>query len=293
MKNLISIVIPTYKREESLSRLLANLAKNIDKKTEILIIEQEVNHGSLYKSLAKKLGLTLRYHFLKHRSTAQAMNIGVAHAKGEYVLFLDDDVTVTKNIITRHRRNFSDPRVAATVGRIVTDGQIVEPNRTDTGRVNWLGSFRDGFSSTIRQEVDTVIGCNTMWRTDIYRKLGGIDEQFTGNALRLESDLSLRAKRTGCTIIFEPTAQVVHHRAETGGARKTEGRMAWYRDFFSNETYFFLKHRSHLLLPVFLLTRIDWAVRCMFGFGREVSLRSITTPFIGIMEGIQKYDHWR
>ncbi len=289
MNTSVSIVIPTYKRAESLSRLLANLAKNIDKKIEILIVEQEINHGASYKNLAKMLGLKLRYHFLKHRSTAQAMNMGGARASGEYILFLDDDVTVTKNIVYHHRKNFSDPRVAATVGRIITDGQIIEPARTDTGRVNWLGTFRDGFSSTIRQEVDTVIGCNTMWRTSIYRKLRGIDEQFTGNALRLESDISLRAKKEGYTIIFEPAAQVAHHRAEAGGARKTEGRIAWYRDFFSNETYFFLKHRPHILLPIFLLSKTDWAVRCMFGFGREVSVRSITTPFIGIISGIQKY----
>lgn len=166
------------------------------------------------------------------------MNLGVSKAKGEYVLFLDDDVTVTSGFIKYHGENFKDTRVAATVGRVLNSHESIHVYQGETGRVNWLGSFTDGFDSTLKQEVDTVIGCNTMWRKSIYTQFGGIDEQFTGNALRLESDLSLRARKYGYKIIFEPKALVYHHRAITGGARKSEGRLAWYADFFSNETYF-------------------------------------------------------
>ena len=65
--------------------------------------------------------------------------------------------------------------------------------------------------------------------------------------------------------------------------------MQWYFDFFSNETYFFLKHRPKVLLPIFWLTKIEWAIRCMFGFGREVSMRSVLTPFAGMADGVRKY----
>ena len=96
-------------------------------------------------------------------------------------------------------------------------------------------------------------------------------------------------KSAGNKIIYEPTAVVEHHRAATGGARKSEGRLQWYFDFFSNETYFYLKHRPHILLPIFWLTKIEWAGRCMFGFGREVSVRSLSTPFAGMVDGVRKY----
>ena len=101
--------------------------------------------------------------------------------------------------------------------------------------------------------------------------------------------MSLRAKKAVYKILFEPKAVVNHHRAETGGARKSEGRLQWYVDLFSNETYFFLKHRLHILLPIFWLTKSEWAVRCMFGFGREVSFRSIRAPFAGMADGVRKY----
>ncbi len=290
MKPTISIIIATFHRKTSLLRLLGSLVGEIDRKTsEIIVAEQGDNNGKTYKEFAKTHNTQLTYVFLKERSTAHAMNIGVGNAKGEFIVFLDDDVTVHKGFIKHHVTNFIGQLVAATVGRIVTDGQPTEPKRRDTGRINWIGSFSDGFSSAVKQEVDTVIGANMCWRKGLYKKLGGMDEQFAGNALRLESDLSLRAKYLGYKIIFEPKAVVDHHREQVGGARKSEGRLQWYFDFFSNETYFFLKHRQPLLLPIFLLSKAEWAIRCMFGFGREVSVRSMITPFNGIFNGIKKF----
>lgn len=300
MNQSVSIVIPTYKRKKHLSCLFKSLNYEKGVFQELIIVEQVEDNRTYLINKAKKYGLVLRYFFLKKSSTARAMNVGVSVAKGKYILFLDDDITIKKGFIGHHLNNFRDVNVVATVGRTLTDGQPVESKRKDTGRINLLGGFSDGFSSAIHQEVDTVIGCNTCWRKDIYEKLHGIDEQFTGNAIRLESDLSLRAKKLGYKIVFVPEGLVYHHRAETGGARKSDGRLIWYFDFFSNEVYFFLKHRHKILLPVLLITKSNWILRCMFGFGREVSLRSVVTPFKGIINGIKKhrslintYDYWR
>lgn len=288
MERSVSIIIPTFHRTASFFRLLKNL-HDIGYRGEVVVVEQEDRHATEIVALAKKLSLHIVYVFMKHASTARAMNLGVAHASGEYVLFLDDDVLGAQDLISHHLANFADSQIAATVGRCITVGQLIEEHCKRTGRIDWLGNFSDGFSSTIRQTVDTVIGCNACVRKDIYQKLGGIDERFTGNALRLESDLSIRIKKSGFTIIFDPTAEVTHLREPSGGARKTEGRIKWYFDFFSNETYFFLKHRSAVLFPLFILTKISWALRCMFGFGREVSIRSLMTPWNGIVDGMKKY----
>lgn len=253
MKPVTSIVIPTFKRKESLLRLLASLAKANLKNTEIIIVEQEQNHNKFFPK-------SVHYIFLPKRSIPHAMNVGVRKAKGGYILFLDDDVTVTPNFIDYHIKNFADRRVAATVGRSITDGQSIERDRRDSGRINWLGECSDGFSSTIRQEVDTVVGANTSWRKDVFERLGGFDERFIGNALRFESDLSLRAKQAGYTIVFEPKALVYHHRESTGGTRRTEGVLRWYRDFFHNEMLFFVKYRPKLLLPLFFFKKILWVL---------------------------------
>jgi GT2 family glycosyltransferase len=284
----ISIIIPTFHRKESLMRLMKSLTNQKGIQFEVIVVEQGEENKKEIEQLGRKLGLELHYIYLPQPSMTHARNMGATAAKGEYLLFLDDDVITRPGLLENHINNFQDPKVGATTGRVITPGQPVEEGRTDTARVSMF-EVTEGYSSTIRQEVDTVVGCNMCWRTDVYKKLGGVDEQFTGNALREETDLSLRAKKLGYKIIFEPKAEVEHVRALSGGARKTEGRMKWYFDFFSNETYFFLKHRSSILLPVYLLIKLNWAMRCMFGFGREVSLRSIMTPKLGVLNGIKKY----
>ena len=282
MTQSVSILIPTYKRGDSLRRLISSLKKEKNEILEIIVVSQG-------EDLLEKLGKNVKIIRLSKPSTTHAMNVGARMTKGELLLFLDDDVTAQKGLVKNHVNNFSDSNVLATCGRVITNGQRTEADREDTGRINLLGTVSDGFSSTKKQEVDTAIGCNMCWRKSVYLQLGGMDEQFTGNAIRLESDLSLRAKKAGYKIIFEPKAVVEHHRASTGGARKSEGRIQWYFDFFSNETYFFLKHRNKILLPIFWLTKIEWAARCIFGFGREVSFRSFATPFAGMADGVRKY----
>lgn len=289
MQYSISIVIPTYHRKKSLMALLKNLAKTVKFAGDVVVVEQCDNNEAEIRSVAKKLGLRLTYIYLEQASMAHSTNVGVQQAKTDLVLILDDDVLGSTGFVQHHADNFSDPGIAATVGRCVTEGQTLQPDFTRTGRINWFGTVSDGFSSTIRQEVDTVIGCNMCWRRSVYMELNGMDEKFTGNALRLDSDLSLRAKKNGYKIVFDPTAEIQHMRDPNGGARKTEGRIQWYFHFFSNETYFFLKHFSPLLLPLFLLTKWQWAIRCIFGFGREVSMRSLATPISGIISGLQKY----
>lgn len=289
MKIRVSVVIPTYKRKESLLRLLESLKKDINDWTEVIIVEQVFNNGKEYKKVTKKHGINFKYFFLKEASTSKAKNYGIKKAEGEYILFLDDDVIAKKGLIKNHLKNFENINICAVVGKCVTIGQKVESERRNIGRISFLGKFTDGFTSSVRQEVDTVIGCNAFWRKDVLGKINGFDEQFTGNAMREESDLSLRARELGYKIIYDPDPEIEHLRAETGGNRKTEGRIKWYFDFFSNETYFFLKHRPKFIVPLILLTRWEWAFRCMFGFGREISIRSMTTPFLGIYDGIRKY----
>jgi len=288
-----SIIIPTYHRKESLIRLLESIQAQNEKNIEVIVVEQGDNNGEIYRKIAKEHSIPFTYIFQKTISTSKAKNKGATRSKGKYHIFYDDDVVLQKGAIENITKNFSDSTVGGVAGRVVDKGRNDEARRTDVGRISVFGSFSDGFSSKIRQDVDTVIGCNAAWRKSVFDEVKGFDEKFTGNAMREESDLSLRIKKLGYRIVFDPTATVIHLREPHGGARKTDDRFYWYFHFFSNETYFFLKHRHGILLPVFLLTRLSYILRCMFGFGREVSVRSITTPWKGIINGITKYMLYR
>lgn len=287
-----SIIIPTYKREKSLLRLLKSLVPELTSQTEVIIVEQVINNGKKFKSFAKKHNVNLQYIFLPEASTPYAKNIGAKIAGGKYFIFFDDDVIVEKGILVGYKKAFLKDNNDIVAGKVLTPGHSVNPQSRNIGKISYFGKFSDDYTSDIKQEVDTVIGCNSGWKKEVFEKVGGFDQLITMNGIREESDLSLRAKNLGCKIYFEPQAVVTHLREETGGGRKSEGRLWWYYNFISNDTYFFLKYRPKWVVCIILLTRWEWFLRCMFGFGREVSIRSVLTPFAGVWYGIQKYRKW-
>lgn len=290
MKNNFSIIIPTYKRKEYVINLLQSLKGNVPNNSEIIIVEQKENNKKLFQEVVEKIGLTFQYIFMPYPSMTVARNKGIEKAKADIVLFLDDDCLVQSSL--REAVNeFKDPFIGAVVGKAYVEGEKI--NYGNVGKVTWWGNFTNGFTSDKRQEVDSVIGCHMYWRKSVFEKVGLFDTQFSGNALREESDMSFRAREAGYKIIYNPSVSVLHVRADSGGARKTEGRIQWYFDFFSNEAYFFLKHWPFWSVLLIMLTRWEWALRCMFGFGREVSIRSIITPFTGMFDGYKKYRRWK
>lgn len=95
---LISVIIPVYNREESLAHCIDSLAKQTiahDRMEAIL-----VDDGSTDRSLDLCFKLKQQYSFLKivhqeNGGVSSARNMGIAHAKGKYIMFLDADDSIS------------------------------------------------------------------------------------------------------------------------------------------------------------------------------------------------------
>ena len=283
-----SIIIPTYHRKDSLLRLLNSISSQHERDIEVIVVEQGDRNEIEFRKFAYSKGLSLKYLFSKTLNTARAKNKGAINARGKYLIYFDDDVILHENVIGNLLADFKDPKIGCVAGRAITRSQPTDAGNKNVGRISPWSTFSDGFSSDIRQYVDTPVGCNMAFPKKLFFVAKGFDERFTG-AIREESDLALRIKQLGYRVVFEPKATVTHLQEPTGGGRKTEGRLNWYYHFLSNETYFFLKHCEKVYFLFFIMTRMHWIFRCMFGFGREVSFRSIVTPFLGIKDGFHKY----
>ncbi|MGB9707075.1 MAG: glycosyltransferase [Microgenomates group bacterium] len=286
LRPMVSVIIPTYNRDEPLRRTLESLFTQDDSNFEIIVVDQSDKKFPEKERFLKKYRRQIRLFSGLSPNVAAARNFGVKKAKGEILLFLDDDVECQPGLISAHRANYQNKKIGAVVGRIITVGQKEEPERRNVGRITPWGYHTGGFSSKIKQEIFDAITCNASWRREVFEKIGGFDENFSG-PIREDSDLAIRTRERGYKIIFEPKAELVHLRAETGGFRKSEGRLKWYYGFFKSETYFCLKHIAWFWWPIFWLSRWQWFLRCMFG--REVSLRSVVTPFWGIAAGVRDF----
>lgn len=97
MKDLISIIIPTYKRSDMLSRAIDSCLNQSYTNIEVIVVDDN-NPKSKFRELTSHFmecyneNKKVKYiKMKKNEGGAQARNYGIEHAKGKYITFLDDD----------------------------------------------------------------------------------------------------------------------------------------------------------------------------------------------------------
>ena len=92
MDDLISVIIPTKDRKESLLRLIKSIEESTYKYIEIVI----VNNGK--KIILNKKEIEIINNG-KNLGLAYARNVGAKNSNGKYILFIDDDNVVDKDMV--------------------------------------------------------------------------------------------------------------------------------------------------------------------------------------------------
>lgn len=95
----VSIIIPVYNQEKLLKKAVDSIPLNKD--LEVLIIDDGSTDGTyeLMKQLSKHPKIKI-FHFETNQGVANARNIGLDNAQGEYIFMLDsDDWLYTDNFI--------------------------------------------------------------------------------------------------------------------------------------------------------------------------------------------------
>lgn len=95
-KDLVSVIIPTYKRSDLLLKAIDSVLNQTYKNIELLVVNDNVKNDE-YSQKLYKLVETIedkRFHLIeqeKHINGAAARNAGIRIATGEYIAFQDDD----------------------------------------------------------------------------------------------------------------------------------------------------------------------------------------------------------
>lgn len=209
----VSIVIPTYRREEVLLDTIAYLLRLGPAPVEILIVDQTPEHEKETELALNKLAQAgkIRWLRLSEPSITHAMNVGLQQASQAIVLFLDDDIIPCADLIAAHAIAQSKP------GCNVVVGQVLQPGEVPISGKGIDGKFQ--FCSTQRQFVGEFIGCNFSVKREEALRLGGFDENFVQVAYRYEAEYSSRVLAAGGRILFEPDASIRHLKTTAGGTR--------------------------------------------------------------------------
>ncbi|MFC1663145.1 glycosyltransferase family 2 protein [Patescibacteria group bacterium] len=286
---IVSYVIPTLNRPESIVELSYQLLGQNYPNYEIVVVDQSAVTNRAMWRMTDQYKKKLRYYTLKKTGTTGARNVGIAKSRGEIIIFLDDDCRVDgDDFTTQHVSNYTDSKIGGVGGRIVDEN--VKLNRQQSGKVCWVtktGKIYANASATERVNINAPRGGNMSFRRSVIRVAGGFDERFSGNAMREETDFSLRVVKKGYFITFDPQAEAVHLGLPFGGSRD-ETKQEWYYHFFHNEMLFFLKHFPKIYLPILLIRKIRPALACTFYYGKGRPMAWLT-PARGFIQGIKSY----
>jgi GT2 family glycosyltransferase len=256
-----SVILPTFKREASLCETIAQLLQQDYWDFELIIVDQTPQHETNTDEFLRNHADQLRYFKLEQPGLPGARNFGVEKARGEIVLFIDDDVKIQPDWIATHVSNFSEPQIGGVSGRVIEEGQPVV-NTTNVLRVSRCGRIIGNRTSTLRTKVEWASGGNSSFRKDLVKKAGGFDIAFQGNAIFEDVDFSFRLRRLGYEIVFDPKAVIIHLAEKQGGCQtRTADRVNYYYWFIRNKTLFFLKNYPLVYVYFLQLANIIRAVK--------------------------------
>lgn len=94
---LVSVIMPTYKRSEKLTRAIESVLAQTYKNLELLLVNDNEPEDAYTQELKERVSCyntDERFKLIiqdKHINGAVARNVGIRQAKGEYIAFLDDD----------------------------------------------------------------------------------------------------------------------------------------------------------------------------------------------------------
>lgn len=254
MKPFVSLIIATYNREKPLVRALRSALRQNDGKVEIIVVDQTKKHASPTEQYLKSIKEKVRIIHQPEPSLTKARNNGLKHAKGDIIIYTDDDVELPSDFIEQHLRPYKNPAVVAVAGKITEAHHREYPDASkckDQTKDWWYITFQLEKEGPIAR----VGGANMSFRKKALTEIGGFDEKIQGVAWGEETDVSFRLRAKGHTIWFNPRAELTHFSAPEGGTRQEARDISLNPTLYQNQAYLFFKHlKKRQLLNYFLLS---------------------------------------
>lgn len=214
----ISVIISTYNRPDFLKNTIKSLKKQYFSGYEIIIVDNAClyNIQFLVETEAKDIDngrYSIKYIQEPNIGLHNARHAGAKAAKGEILLYIDDDVITDKDILQEIVKPYSDSEVGCVGGKILPKWEVKPPE--------WISLFPKCYLSILDdeegpKEVQWIYGCNFSIRKNLFFELGGFNPDAFGNPkmrwYRGDGEIGLLRKvhDAGKKVMYNPKAVVWH-----------------------------------------------------------------------------------
>lgn len=226
----VTVLIPTVDRYPYLRVLLDQLRRQNVPPLEIIIIDQTPRDRRDEGLAADFPDLPLRVFALDRAGQCSSRNLGLQAAKGDFILFLDDDDEVSPDLIERHLANLREHR------NDVSSGVAEEDNAGPLPEDFRLIRVSDVFPTN-----------NSLIVKDVLARSGLFDLAYDRGS-RADGDLGMRIYLSGALMVLNPGISLVHHHAPSGGLRTHRARVVTYASSRSRLTHRHLPSATEIYL---------------------------------------------
>ena len=214
---LVSIIIPTKNNHKILQRCIESLENNTTYKNwEIIIIDNNSTKNKTkeyYKSLPYKI-----ISFSEPFNFSKMNNLAVKHAKGELLLFLNDDTQIINPESLEEMVGLSSQKDIGAVG-----AKLVHADKTiQHAGIAFLNSgagfhpfqriheSKGGYHNLINvtRECSAVTGACLLVKKEIFDQINQFDEDF--DLYYGDADLCLKIIKAGYNVLYNPHAKLLH-----------------------------------------------------------------------------------
>ena len=214
----ISALICTHNRARYLRKALQSLvAQTMDSDSyEILVIDNASTDET--KRVVKEEYAAVSNLAYLHEPVlglARARNTGWAHARGEYVAYLDDDAIACANWLEGILEVFESvtPTPGCVGGKIELIWEAPRPSWLSDGMVLFLSRLDLSESPVALKDSQFLAGANIAFPVNVLRATGGFEFGLTGKWRFYNDDILLqrRLESRGLSRIYHPDISVGHH----------------------------------------------------------------------------------
>jgi len=251
----VSIIVPAYNCRSTIEKCVESLKALDYPNYEILIMDDGSTDGTgEYLDTVEDI----RVMHLENGGPGRARNIGLSHARGEYVAFTDADCVVDPGWLRALMQGFQMDEVVGVGGDQQSPADETRFGKRVNGFLKAVGFVaaymkRDGGSY---RRVTHNPTCNVAYKKAAVKEVGGFNEAlWPGEDVELDYCLS----RKGYRFLYTPDAVVYHYRPRTLGAfSRMMFRYGWAQAYLVRKYGFFrLVHWEPLVL---LGVLIGWAI---------------------------------
>lgn len=235
---LLSCIIVNFNQTYFLRLCIDALrASTVDFDFEIIVVDNGSHNESVsFLKTLEAQGKIRLIHAGKNLGYGKGNNLGVRHAKGEYVLILNPDVSVEPDLLAAMAKHMKqNPEVGILAPQLYFYNDQIQDScrrfmkpldlvikRTPLQRFKALSARVDSytmadFNRANVSEVDMVTGACFMIKKSIYEKLGGFDPRFF--MFMEDVDVCRRVWEAGLKVVYFPQVKALHyHKRLSGGS---------------------------------------------------------------------------